>query len=419
MSSDNSTARQGLKENLPQFIWLVVINGFVGAMAGLERTVIPAFAEERFQITSYLALLTFIAGFGSAKAIANLFTGILGSKFNRKQLLISGWLLALPVPWMMMYASDWGVVVLANVLLGFNQGLAWSSTVIMKIDLVGKKQRGLAMGLNEFAGYISVGLGALLAGYIAAVYSPAEALFIPAIVLSAVGLLLSVFIVRDTAHFAVMENLIYERGTPLKNIWKEVTYAHQNLGPVTLNGFINNFNDGITWGLLPLVIVKTGISMQHSGWLIALYPLTWGLVQLYTGKRGDTHCKKQLITAGMVTQGAGMLLLFFNFNVPLLATGLVLMGVGTALVYPSFLSTVAENTLPKQRLMALSIFRFWRDSGYVAGALLGGLLADFIGIPYTLLFTAGITILAGLYAEYRMCCTNKLVWNSNMCVEVY
>ncbi len=419
MSSGNSTARQGLKENLSQFIWLVVINGFVGAMAGLERTVIPAFAEERFHITSYLALLTFIAGFGSAKAIANLFTGILGSKFNRKQLLISGWLLALPVPWMMMYASDWGVVVLANVLLGFNQGLAWSSTVIMKIDLVGKKQRGLALGLNEFAGYISVGLGALLAGYVAAVYSPAEALFFPAIVLSAVGLLLSVFIVRDTAHFAVMENLFYERGVPLNNIWKEVTYAHQNLGPVTLNGFINNFNDGITWGLLPLVIVKTGISMQNSGWLIALYPLTWGLVQLYTGKSGDTHCKKQLITAGMLTQGAGMLLLFFNFNVPLLATGLVLMGVGTALVYPSFLSTVAENTLPKQRLMALSIFRFWRDSGYVAGALIGGLLADFIGIPYTLLFTAGITILAGLYAEYRMCCTNKLVWNSNMCVEVY
>lgn len=407
---------QGLKQNRGQFYLLVLVNAFVGSMVGLERSVLPGLSQT-FSLNSYTAMLTFLVAFGSSKALFNLLTGRFIKILSRKKVLLLGWIAALPVPFLLMYAQDWNWVILANVLLGINQVLAWSATVIMKIDLVGEKNRGLAMGINEFAGYLSVGLAAYLASEIAAAKGFAFYPFLPGIFFSAAGLLLTIFFVKDT-HPHVMHEAQKSRVPLLKSIWRETSFRHPNIGSVTVNGFINNLNDGVIWGLLPALLVVKGFSVSQTGVVAGVYPVVWGMAQLLTGRLGDRFCKKQLITAGMVVQGIGLLILAYSATFPPAILAMVFLGLGTALVYPNFLSVVAENTHPTQRAESLSIFRFWRDSGYVAGALLSGILSDGFGISFTLLLVALLTLLAGGLAEWRMCCTQKTWWKSARCAEL-
>ncbi|PQV61575.1 Predicted arabinose efflux permease, MFS family [Hydrobacter penzbergensis] len=407
---------QGLRENRNQFYLLVLINAFVGSMVGLERSVLPGLSQQ-FSLSSYTAMLSFLVSFGSSKAVFNLLTGKLTKTFSRKTVLLIGWIVALPVPFLLMYAPDWNWIIAANVLLGINQGLAWSSTVIMKIDLVGERNRGLAMGINEFAGYLSVGLAAYLASEIAADKGFAYYPFLPGIFFSMAGLFLTLFFVKDTTPHVVYEaaksNVPY-----LKNIWEATTLRHHNLGSVTINGFINNLNDGVIWGLLPVLLLGKQFTLSQTGFVAGVYPAVWGIAQLVTGKLGDRYCKKQLIISGMLVQAAGLTLLAFSNTFSPAVISMLLLGLGTALVYPNFLTVVAENTHPHQRAESLSIFRFWRDSGYVIGALLSGILADAFGIVVTLLIVAMLTALAGLLAQVRMCCTARLLWKSRLCTEL-
>ncbi|MBC5994379.1 MFS transporter [Pontibacter cellulosilyticus] len=404
----------GLRKNAGQFWLLVLVNGFVGSMVGLERSVIPEFAETVFGINGHTALLSFIVAFGLAKSAANLAMGQLATKYTRRQLLLIGWLFALPVPWLLLYANSWWWVIIANLLLGINQGLAWSATVVMKIDLVGEKNRGLAMGINEFAGYLAVGLVAFLAGYIASATGDVTMAFVPGIAFSIIGLLLTQFLVRDT-HAHVQTETAKTTLPLLPNTWKDTTWRHPNLGSVTLNGFVNNLNDGILWGLLPVLLSTKGYSLTETGFLAGIYPVVWGLGQLVTGKLGDVLCKKQLLSMGMMIQGVAIGLLLFAGSYPILVTALIILGAGTALVYPNFLSVVAENTHPSQRPQSLGIFRFWRDFGYVAGAIAAGVFSDIFGLQWVILGTAILTVIAGVLSEYRMCCTKKVLWHSKEC----
>jgi MFS family permease len=409
---------QGLEKNKYQFALLVLVNAFVGAMVGLERSIMPGFGKLEFGLSANAALMSFIIAFGISKSLSNYAVAQLSKKFTRKTILIIGWIAALPVPFLLMYAPSWNWVIAANILLGINQGLAWSSTVIMKIDLVGPKSRGLAMGINEFAGYLSVGLAAWLASSIAAVYGYAFFPFIPGVLFAFAGLLISMFLVKDTTHFVHAESLTSK--LPIfQNVWKETSWKHRNLGSVSFNGLVNNLNDGVVWGLLPMLLIQRGFGITQIGIIAAIYPAVWGISQLFTGKMGDTHCKKQIITAGMLLQALAILMVAIASALPLLILASMLLGFGTALVYPNFLSVIAESTHPKQRAESLSIFRLWRDSGYVFGALLSGVLADAFGITSALFIIAGITAMAGLIANKRMCCTAKTFWQSDYCLPVY
>lgn len=406
-----------MKTNWKQFWLLVLVNAFVGSMVGLERAVLPGLAES-FRVNGHMALLSFIAGFGATKALFNLLTGKLTKFLTRKQVLLLGWAAALPEPFLLMYAPSWYWIIGANIFLGINQGLAWSSTVIMKIDLVGEKNRGLAMGINEFAGYLSVGLAAYLASAIAAAKGYLFFPFLPGVFFAFAGLLLTFFFVKDTSHF-VHREAQDSRVPYLHRIWSATTYRHPNLGSVTLNGFMNNLNDGVVWGLLPVLLLQKDYSIQQIGMLAGIYPVVWGVAQLFTGRMGDYRCKKQIITTGMLLQAAGLLVLAFSGYMSLDVASMFLLGVGTALVYPNFLSVIAENTHPAQRAESLSIFRFWRDSGYAVGALMSGLLADAFGLVPTFLIIALLTAGTGIFAEVRMCCTQKLLWPSRRCAELY
>ncbi|TPE46238.1 MFS transporter [Pontibacter mangrovi] len=412
-----TTANLGLRENASQFWLLVLVNGFVGAMVGLERSVVPEFAEQAFGISGHTALLSFILAFGLAKSAANMLMGRLTGRFTRKQLLQAGWIVALPVPWLLLYAASWWWVIAVNLLLGLNQGLAWSATVVMKIDLVGEKNRGLAMGINEFAGYLAVGLAAFLAGYLASTTGEVTMAFVPGIGFSLAGLLLTLFFVKDT-HAHVQAEAATTALPLLRNIWKDTTWRHPNLGSVTLSGFMNNLNDGILWGLLPVLLISKGYAMAEVGLLAGIYPAVWGLGQLVTGRLGDILCKKQLLSVGMMVQGVAIALLLFAGSYLMLVLSLILLGAGTALVYPNFLSVVAENTHPQQRPQSLGIFRFWRDFGYVAGAVAAGVFSDLWGLNAVLAGTAVLTLGAGLSAERRMCCTKKKLWHSRECRTV-
>jgi MFS family permease len=409
---------QGLEKNKYQFALLVLVNAFVGAMLGLERSIMPGFGKLEFGLSANAALMSFIIAFGISKSLSNYAVAQLSKKFTRKTILIIGWIAALPVPFLLMYAPSWNWVIAANILLGINQGLAWSSTVIMKIDLVGPKSRGLAMGINEFAGYLSVGLAAWLASSIAAEYGYAFFPFLPGVLFAFAGLLISIFLVKDTTHFVHAESLTSK--LPIfQNVWKETTWKHRNLGSVSFNGLVNNLNDGVVWGLLPMLLIQRGFGITQIGIIAAIYPAVWGISQLFTGKMGDTHCKKQIITAGMLLQALAILMVAIASALPLLILASMLLGFGTALVYPNFLSVIAESTHPKQRAESLSIFRLWRDSGYVFGALLSGVLADAFGITSALFIIAGITAMAGLIANKRMCCTAKTFWQSDYCLPAY
>jgi MFS family permease len=407
---------QGLQKNAYQFYLLVLVNAFVGAMIGLERSVLSGLGEQVFDLSAYAVILSFILAFGFTKALANLAVAILSSKYSRKKILILGWIAALPVPFLLMYARSWEWIIVANILLGINQGLAWSSTVIMKIDLVGSKNRGLAMGINEFAGYLSVGLAALLAGNIAATWGYQYYPFVPGVFFVIAGLLVSIFLVKDTTHFVAHETAqsnieIYPK------LWQQISWRHHNMGSVSINGLINNMNDAMVWGLLPLLLIQRDFTTVQIAWVAGIYPAVWGLSQLVTGTMGDRFCKKQIISAGMFLQGAAILIFVFFSSFNLTVAASAVLGIGTALVYPNFLTVIAENLHPTQRAKGLSIFRFWRDSGYVFGAMLAGVLADIFGLNITLMIVAGITILGGVLAEIRMCCTLRHFWKSNLCSE--
>lgn len=406
---------QGLKENKTQFLLLVLVNAFVGAMVGMERSILPEFGKTLFSLSAASALTSFIVAFGISKAISNYAVGVLSRKFTRKQILVTGWLLASPVPFVLMYANHWNWIILANIFLGISQGLTWSTTVVMKIDLVGGKNRGLAMGINEFAGYLSVGLAAYLSAQIASYYGYAFYPFIPGLFFVLLGLVISLFWVKDTAPFIQLETA--NSNIPLlKNIWASTSWKHRNLGSVTLNGLVNNLNDGVMWGLVPLLLVQRSFSIEQVGLVAGIYPMIWGVSQLFTGKMGDLYCKKQLITFGMLLQALAIvfLVVFSSFTGAIIAA--VLLGLGTGLVYPNFLTVVAENAHPSQRAEVMGVFRFWRDSGYVIGALLSGFLADWMGLNWALYSVAAITAGAGIVANLRMCCTLKLFWRSQECM---
>jgi predicted MFS family arabinose efflux permease len=396
----------GLKENWKQFTLLVIINAFVGGMIGLERSILPRIAEVEFHIAAKTAILSFIIVFGIVKAITNYFTGTLANKMGRKNLLTIGWLFGIPVPFILMFADSWNWIVAANVLLGINQGLTWSSTVVMKIDLVGEKQRGFAMGLNEFAGYIALALVAFLTGWIASEYGLRPYPFYIGIALSVMGFFGSWLFIKDTKHHVSAE--ITTSNVPkLKNIFWQTTWNNKNLGSVTQAGLINNLNDGMAWGLFPILLASKGFSIGQIGIVTAIYPAVWGLGQLFTGKMADYFCKKDLLFIGMLLQGASLVSLLFASSMTHFVALSTILGWGTAMVYPTFLATVAENTHPADRPKSLGVFRLWRDLGYAIGAVLTGIIADTFGINASVLLIGLLTIFSAVIIFYRMKCSDR------------
>ena len=391
----------GLKENWRQFTILVIVNAFVGGMIGIERSIFPQFANIEFGVASKTAILTFITAFGISKAIANYFTGRLANKFGRRNLLLFGWVLAVPIPFILIYASSWSWVIFANVLLGISQGLTWSSTVVMKIDLVGEKDRGFAMGLNEFAGYLAVGLIAFLSGYVADKYGITPYPFYIGIIISIIGFLLTLFWVKDTRIFVNQESAT-DNTTQLDNVFLETTFKNKTLSSLTQAGLVNNLNDGMIWGLLPIVLFSLNFDNKNIGIIAAIYPTVWGIGQLFTGKMSDKFSKKSMLFWGMLIQGLAIVWLPFTSNLLGIATTAAILGLGTALVYPTFLSTIAQATSPKQRAESIGTFRLWRDLGYAFGALISGVTADIFGIQYAILLIGGITIISSLVIKFRM-----------------
>ncbi len=403
----DASVRLGLRQNAGPFALLVVVNAFVGAMVGLERAVLPVLAEDAFGLASRTAILSFIATFGLAKALANLLAGRLGDRFGRKHVLLVGWLFGLPVPFLVMFAPTWAWIVFANVLLGINQGLAWSTTVIMKIDLVGPRQRGLAMGLNEAAGYLAVSLAALASGYVAAAYSLRPQPFYLGVGFALAGLLLSAFFVRETHAHARLEARQWDRrqAAPqrsFRDVFLLTSWKNRTLFGVSQAGLVNNLNDGMAWGLFPLFFATLGLSIDQIGVLAALYPAVWGLGQLATGALSDRLGRKPLIVGGMAVQAAAIFLLLGASTFGRLAAAMALLGLGTALVYPTLLAAIGDVAHPSWRASAVGVYRLWRDGGYVVGALLAGLLADALGIAWAVGAVGGLTLLSGVLAALAM-----------------
>lgn len=398
----------GLKENWRQFTLLVLINAFVGGMVGLERAILPQIAEAEFHLAAKTAIFSFIMVFGLVKALTNYFTGALANRFGRKRLLMLGWLFGLPVPFMLMHAPNWNWIIAANVLLGLNQGLAWSSTVVMKIDLVGERERGLAMGLNEFAGYVAVALVAFLTGGIAADFGLRPYPFYLGVVLSLAGFFASWLLVRDTRRHVATEAAASNIAA-LKNIFWDTTLFDRNLSSVTQAGLINNLNDAMAWGLLPLVLAQQGFAIAEIGIIVAIYPGVWGLGQLFTGKMSDHFCKKSMLFWGMLLQGLALVALVFAHSFAHYVALCVVLGWGTAMVYPTFLATIAENTHPHDRAQSLGVFHLWRDLGYVGGALLTGLVADAYGLNAGIIIIGGLTLASAAIIARRMRCRSDTI----------
>ncbi|MCZ2475051.1 MFS transporter [Aquirufa ecclesiirivi] len=393
----------GLRENWKQFSLLVLINAFVGGMVGLERSILPQIAEKEFALAAKTAILSFIIVFGVVKAFSNYFAGSLANRFGRKNLLVFGWIMAIPIPFLLMFAPNWNWVIVANVFLGINQGLAWSSTVVMKIDLVGEKQRGLAMGINESAGYLAVALFAFLSGYIANQYGLRPYPFYLGIVLVFLGLLGSYFFIHDTRQHVIQEEQT-SRIPRLKDIFLETTWKNRNLGSVTQAGLINNLNDGMVWGIFPILLASKEFELQEIGIITAIYPAVWGLGQLLTGKMSDKFCKKDMLFVGMLLQGIALILLIWAETMGQYMGISALLGWGTAMVYPTFLATLAENTHPLDRAKSMGIFRLWRDLGYAIGALMTGIIADYFGIITAIVFIGLLTSFSAIIIKIRMRC---------------
>jgi MFS family permease len=393
----------GLRENWRQFSLLVLINAFVGGMVGMERTILPRIAEEDFGLVAQSAVLSFIVVFGLTKALTNYYTGYLANRLGRKNLLVIGWLIGLPIPFLLMGATSWSWIIGANVLLGLNQGLTWSSTVVMKIDLVGEKNRGLAMGLNEASGYVAMAFSAFATGWIASRYGLRPYPFYLGIVFSVAGLLGSWVWVRDTRTHARMEGAVSQQ-KKLRNVFWETTWLDRNLGSVTQAGLVNNLNDGMVWGLFPVLLASKGFTLEQIGMIAAVYPAFWGIGQLFTGKMADQFCQKTMLFWGMLLQGLALVAMLWATTYAAFFLLSALLGIGTAVVYPTFLTAIAHHTHPQQRAQSIGTFRLWRDLGYAMGALLTGLLADTLGLNASLLAIGLLTILSSFIIQYRMSC---------------
>jgi MFS family permease len=401
------SVRLGLRENLAQFSLLVIVNAFVGAMVGLERSILPAMAEQDFHLAARLAVLSFIVVFGIAKALTNYGAGRLSERFGRKHVLVIGWLVAVPVPFLLMWAPTWTWVLVANLLLGVSQGLTWSTTVIMKIDLVGPRQRGLAMGLNEFAGYGALALSALATGWIAARYGVRPQPFYLGVIFALVGLGLSVFLVRETRHHASHESGLVGRapaeGIPTaRQIFWRTSVSDANLSSVSQAGLVNNLNDGMAWGLFPLVFGAAGMNLAQVGALAAIYPAVWSVAQIATGALSDRTGRKPLIVWGMWIQAVGIAVVTLVQAFGGFVVGAVLLGIGTAMVYPTLLAAIGDVAHPSWRASSVGVYRLWRDLGYAVGALLAGFTADAFGVPAAMWLIAALTFVSGLVAALRM-----------------
>jgi MFS family permease len=403
-----STVRLGLHENAAQFALLMLVNAMVGGMVGLERTVLPLVATEEFGLTSSAVVTSFIVSFGLTKAFVNLVSGVLADRFGRKPLLVLGWIFGLPVPFLLMFAPRWEWIVFANVLLGINQGLAWSAAVLMKIDLVGPKGRGLAVGLNEFAGYFAVGATALLTGYLASVYGLRPVPFIPGVAYAVIGLLLSVILMRDTRAHVQLERANHTATTGsssitirFREIFARTSWRDSRLFAACQAGLVNNLNDGLSWGIFPLYFASKGLGLEGIGLLKFVYPLVWSLLQVLTGPLSDRVNRSSLIAWGMAVQAFGLALTILTGRLEgwLLAT--VLLGAGTAMVYPTLIAVVGDASQPAWRARALGVYRFWRDIGYAIGALLAGVIADWLGFEWAIGLIAGLTLVSGLIVAQR------------------
>jgi MFS family permease len=398
--------RFGLRENLAQFSLLVVVNAFVGAMVGLERSILPAIAEQEFQIAGRTALLSFIVSFGLAKALTNYAAGRAADRWSRKRTLIAGWLVAVPVPFLLMWAPSWNWVVGANVLLGVSQGLTWSTTVVMKIDLVGARRRGLAMGLNEFAGYLALASSALATGWVAATYGLRPQPFYLGVAFVLAGLLCSAWL-RDTRGHVAHEVTGHADpdGTArisASEIFWRTTVRDRNLSSVSQAGLVNNLNDGMAWGLFPVAFAAIGLDVFHVAILAALYPAVWGIAQLATGALSDRTGRKPLIVWGMWLQAAAIVMVAFERSFGWLAGSLTLLGIGTAMVYPTLLAAIGDVAHPAWRASAVGVYRFWRDLGYAVGAVLAGAAADAFGMRTAILLVAALTFISGVVSALRM-----------------
>jgi MFS family permease len=402
---DSRRVRLGLRENLGQFSLLLLINAFVGMMIGMERSILPLFAEREFGVASRAAILSFLITFGLVKALANVFAGGATDRWGRRRMLVAGWIAGLPVPLLIIFAPGWGWVVAANALLGVNQGLCWSTAIIMKVDLVGPRQRGLAIGLNESTGYFAVSVAALASGYLAVHYGLRPAPFLLGLGAAVGGLVCSLFARETRAHVELESSHRPEpEGRPTAAaVFRRVSWGHAPLRAVSQAGLVNNLNDGVSWGLFPLLFSARGLSLDRTAWLVAIYPAVWAAAQLITGPLSDRIGRRPLMTAGMMLQGIALIVVAggHSWNIWLLA--MIVLGLGTALVYPTFLSAVSDHSRPSWRATAIGVYRWWRDFGYVLGAILAGITADRIGIPATVQWVGGLTIISGFIvaASYR------------------
>ncbi len=396
--------RLGLRENLAQFSLLVAVNALVGGMIGQERTVLPLLAEREFGLTAFTAGLTFIAAFGAVKAVTNFVAGTLADHFGRKPVLVAGWIIGVPVPMLLIWAPTWGWVVAANVLLGINQGLTWSTTVIMKIDLVGPARRGLAMGFNEAAGYGAVALTALATGYIADNAGLRPEPFYLGIAFASLGLGLSTLFVRETRGHAEHEARNHDHQDELSTgeVFRRTSFTDRALSSCSQAGMVNNLNDGLAWGLLPILFADAGLGLSRIGVLAALYPGVWGLGQLVTGGLSDRVGRKPLIAGGMLTQAAAIGWIAATTGFAPWALGAVILGAGTAMVYPTLIAAVGDVAHPSWRARSVGVYRLWRDGGFAVGALLAGVIADWFSITAAIWAVAALTALSGVVVVVRM-----------------
>ena len=399
--------RLGLRENLPQFSLLVIVNAFVGATIGMERSLLPAIAEQEFQLAARTAVLSFIAVFGVTKAATNYLAGRLSDHYGRKRVLVGGWLLAIPVPFLLIWAPTWSWILVANAFLGVSQGLTWSTTVIMKIDLAGPRDRGLAMGLNEFAGYFALAASAAGTGWIAARYGLRPEPFYLGIGFVTIGLALSALFVRDTTAHAASESVLRNEQAPdgpfsQREVFWRTSLFDRDLSSVTQAGLVNNLNDGLAWGLFPLFFAASGMTIGQIGTLAAVYPGTWGVAQLFTGAWSDRIGRKWLIATGMWLQAAGIGVVSLSEGFAGFITGSVLLGLGTAMVYPTLLAAIGDVAHPAWRASSVGVYRLWRDLGYAIGALVAGLIADALGLSAAMIVVAALTFVSGLVVAVRM-----------------